>query len=490
MLTERMRDWLLVGALTVAAILLHGYYYGIEDQTLYLPAIAQALDPTLFPHDAVFFQTEARFTLFDETVAALIRVSRLSTESVVFFGYIASLLATLRACQRLARHAFNDRRAEWAGLLALVILLPFPVAGTRIGLIEWYLHPRAPAMACMLWAAVFAMEGNAVSILMVGAAAVFHPLVALWGVAHVAFQARRIKLQYLVPALLVSFMTGCASSVSRLPRWETAYWRDALTPEYFDIRYPINWPWFEWVGALTPLAVLAVMAWDARRRGAGSLANISGRLFLSGAFGIVLAVALTLSPSRRLPLQPMRELHMVYFVTIVLAGAALEQRFLRTFAFGRTLFFAAITVAVLVGQPRFPSSPRIEWPWRPPGNPWSQAFLWAREHTPVDALFALDPFYMRRTTADTHSFRALAHRSMMAEAVHDLAPAAMSPTLGARWMRESEDLASWRRFTNADFKRLADKYGVGWVVVSQPHLPELTCPYENRDVAVCRVGQP
>jgi len=71
MLTERMRDWLLVGTLTVAAILLHGYYYGMEDQTLYLPAVAQALDPTLFPHDAAFFQTEARFTLFDETVAAL-----------------------------------------------------------------------------------------------------------------------------------------------------------------------------------------------------------------------------------------------------------------------------------------------------------------------------------------------------------------------------------------------------------------------------------
>ena len=429
MLTERVRDWLLVGALTVAAILLHGYYFGIEDQTLYLPAVAQALDPTLFPHDAVFFQTETRFTLFDETVAALIRVSRLSTESVVFFGYIASLLATLRACQRLARHAFNDLRAEWAGLLALVILLPFPVAGTRHGLIEWYLHPRAPAMACMLWAVVFAIEGSVLSILLVGAAAVFHPLVALWGVAHVALQAKRIKLQYLVPALLVSFMTSCAPSVSRLPRWETAYWRDGLTPEYFDIRYPINWPWFEWVGALTPLAVLAVLAWDARRRGAGSLANISGRLFLSGAFGIVLAVALTLSPSRRLPLQPMRELHMVYFVTIVLAGAALEQRFLRTFAFGRTLFFAAITVAVLVGQPRFPSSPRIEWPWRPQGNPWSQAFLWAREHTPVDALFALDPFYMRRTTADTHSFRALAHRSMMAEAVHDLVRTFMAPGL-------------------------------------------------------------
>jgi hypothetical protein len=77
---------------------------------------------------------------------------------------------------------------------------------------------------------------------------------------------------------------------------------------------------------------------------------------------------------------------------------------------------------------------------------------------------------------------------MLAEAVHDLAPAGMSPTLGARWMRESEDLATWQRFTFADFTRLADKYGVGWVVVSQPHLPELTCPYENRDVAVCRVS--
>lgn len=483
-----MRDWLLVGALTAAAILLHGYYFGMEDQTLYLPAVAQALDPALFPHDAAFFQTEARLTLFDETVAAVIRMSRLSTESVVFFAYIASLLAILRACQLIVRRAFDDRRAEWVGLLTLAVMLPFPVAGTRLGLIEWYLHPRTPAMAFMLWAAVLAMNGNALSILLVGAAAMLHPLVALWGAAHVALQARQIKLRFLMPSTIALLVTGCAS-ISRLPRWETAYWRDALTPEYFDIRYPINWPWFEWVGVIVPLAVLALIAWDARRRGVGSLAQISGRFAISGAFGVVLALALTLSPSRQLPLQPMRELHMVYFIGFVFVGAALDQHLLRKFSLGRPLFFAALTIGVLIGQPRFPSTPHIEWPWKQPGNPWSQAFLWASDNTPVDALFALDPFYMRRTTADTHSFRAIAHRSMMAEAVHDLAPAAMSPALGARWMRESEDLAAWQRFTISDFTHLADKYGVGWVVVSQPHLPELTCPYQNADVAVCRIGR-
>ena len=488
MLTERTRDWLVVGALTLTAVLLHGYYFGIEDQTLYLPAIAQALNHALFPHDAAFFQTEARFTLFDEVMALAVRGSRLSTETVVFCTYLASLAATLRACQRLLRRAFADRRAEWAGLLTLIILLPFPVAGTRLGLIEWYLHPRAPAMACMLWAALAAMEGSVAAVPLIGAAAVLHPLVAMWGTLHVAVQARRIRRPYWMAALLILVATSC-TSVSRTPRWETAYWRDALTSQYFDIRYPINWPWFEWVGAVAPLVILAAIAWDARRRESTALANIAGRFCLSGTLGVILGVALTLSPSRRLPLQPMRELHMVYFVTFLFVGAALDLHVLRLRAYGRPLFFAAITVAVLLLQPSFPSSPRIEWPWRAPGNPWAQAFRWARDHTPTDALFALDPFYMRRTTADTHSFRALAQRSMLAEAVHDLAPAAMDPALGSRWMRESEDLAGWQHFTTDDLTRLADKYGVGWVVVAQPHLPGLTCPYENADAAVCRVGR-
>jgi len=41
--------------LTAAAVLIHGYHLGVEDQTIYLPAIKKILDPSLYPRDAEFF---------------------------------------------------------------------------------------------------------------------------------------------------------------------------------------------------------------------------------------------------------------------------------------------------------------------------------------------------------------------------------------------------------------------------------------------------
>jgi hypothetical protein len=482
------RDRLGLLLLAGVALLLHGYHYGVEDQTLYLPAIEKKLTPALFPHDAVFFLTETRFTWFDELIAIVVRLSHLPLDVAAFIIYIAALLLILAACLRIARATVADRSARWAGLLTVVILLPFPVAGTRMALMEWYLHPRGPAMACMLWAFVAGIERRRVALPLIALATAIHPLTGVWGAAHVAFQARwwnwRLRPRWPLVAMaglpFWTFRQGPA-------RWETQYWLDALSPERFDIRYPINWPWYEWVGVIAPLGLLAYWAWDARRRPDESRTGVSGLLCLSGALGVLVALALTIVPSRRLPVQPMRELHIVYFVTMLLAGAWIEQRFLRGRLHYRLLFFVPLTAAVLVAQPAFPSSPHVEWPGRPPDNGWVEAFEWSRQNTPVDALFALDPFYLRRTSADTHSFRALGQRSMLAEAVHDLSPAAMSPELGARWMAESKDLAGWQRFTRDDFERIRSKYGVGWVILAQPHPPDLVCPFANDSAAVCRL---
>jgi hypothetical protein len=151
------------------------------------------------------------------------------------------------------------------------------------------------------------------------------------------------------------------------------------------------------------------------------------------------------------------------------------------------LFLAPLTAAVLMAQRHFPSSPYIEWPGRLPQNSWVEAFEWARQHTTQDALFALDPFYLRRPGSDSHSFRAFAQRSMLAEAVHDLAPAAMSPSLAIRWMEQQRDLAGWSQFGREDFIRLRRTYGVSWVIANQPERQGLDCPYSNDAVAVCRV---
>jgi hypothetical protein len=45
----------------------------------------------------------------------------------------------------------------------------------------------------------------------------------------------------------------------------------------------------------------------------------------------------------------------------------------------------------------------------------------------------------------------------------------------------------WEHFQKADFDRLRAEYGVNWIVVERPRAPDLSCPYQNDAVLVCRI---
>jgi hypothetical protein len=475
-----------LAALTGAAPAVHGYHFGIEDQTLYIPAILNHLDPTLFPHDSAFFLTEARWTLYDEMAAAFLRITRLRLDWTMFLAHLGAVLVTLAAGRTLLVRCFDDRRAEWSGLALLVLLLPFPVAGTRMGLMEQYFHPRAAAMACALLAFVAAIDQRRAAFAWLGAASLFHPLTGLWSAMHVAAQLQWRRWRPLLFAVPIA-MASCSRIAHPPPTDEAGYWRVALSAEVFRLRYPPHWPWYEWAGVLVPLIALSYWTVVGRRDERLPLARVSGRLLASASAGVILAVVLTLFPDRRWPLQPMRELHLVYIVVVLFAGARVEQLFLGGSRWKHASFFATVTVSVMLAQRQFPASPHIEWPGRLPANDWVAAFDWARQHTTRNALFALDPFYMSRPGTDSHSFRVFAQRSMLAEAVHDLAPAAMSAPLAERWMQEVRDTGGWTRFVHSDFTRLHETYGIEWTVVEAARHMDLTCPYVNTSAAVCKV---
>jgi hypothetical protein len=135
----------------------------------------------------------------------------------------------------------------------------------------------------------------------------------------------------------------------------------------------------------------------------------------------------------------------------------------------------------------YPASSHLELRGTHSRDPWVEAFLWIRAHTPVDSYFALGPDYMQRPGEDYHGFRALAERSVLADAGKDSAVATQVPRLASRWFDEVEAQRGWEQFGAPDFQRLKLRFGVNWVVVEQPGPPDLQCPYENSVVRVCRL---
>ncbi|HXY07481.1 MAG TPA: hypothetical protein VEI52_06450, partial [Terriglobales bacterium] len=62
------------------------------------------------------------------------------------------------------------------------------------------------------------------------------------------------------------------------------------------------------------------------------------------------------------------------------------------------------------------------------------------------------------------------------------------PVLADDWWRQVQAQTPWNRFHMEDFRRLKADYGVTWVIVEQPGLRELDCPYENHVVKVCQLN--
>jgi hypothetical protein len=94
---------------------------------------------------------------------------------------------------------------------------------------------------------------------------------------------------------------------------------------------------------------------------------------------------------------------------------------------------------------------------------------------------------MHRPGQDYYGFRAYAERSTLADNEKDTSAVAVFPELAWQWNLEVTDRENWEQFTLTDFERLRKKYGVAWVIVEQPGVAGLSCPYANRAVMVCRI---
>jgi hypothetical protein len=63
----------------------------------------------------------------------------------------------------------------------------------------------------------------------------------------------------------------------------------------------------------------------------------------------------------------------------------------------------------------------------------------------------------------------------------------MFPALAEKWQEQVNAQRGWKKFLLSDFQKLKTQYSVDWVVLEQPGVDGLTCPYENSRVRVCTV---
>ncbi len=476
--------------LTTAAILVHGYHPYAEDAEIYLPGVKKALNPSLYPANTAFFLSHAKMTIFPHLIAGSVRVSHIPLNAALFLWQFAAIFLLLWACRRIGYLAFRNRLAAWGGAALVASLLTIPVAGTALYLMDQYLTTRALSTPATLWVIVNTIERKWVRagiwLLFTG---LIHPLMVVFCLAYVVLLLSLDRTRAPSHRPQLASVAAVLFPLGMFPPVTDAYREILQTRAYFFL---LRWEWYEWLGIFAPLALLEWFRRIARKRDLPVLARICGATIAFGLIFFVAALIVSIPPqlANLAELQPMRCLQLVYILLFVLAGGLLAEFVLLSSAGRWLVLFLPICAGMFYAQRQlFPATAHVELPGMRSGNPWVEAFLWVRDHTPTDAYFALDPYYMRAPGEDEHGFRALAERSRMADRVKDSGVVSMFPRLAETWRDQVRSLDGWQNFKPADFERLQRDYGITWVIVGKGTSSGFPCPFQNSKVLVCRLDQ-
>jgi hypothetical protein len=264
-----------------------------------------------------------------------------------------------------------------------------------------------------------------------------------------------------------------------------AYREAALSRSYYFLA---NWRWFEVVGLIAPLVLMAFAAKICGLRSTvgklcaasvlvGSAACLSSLLFVHPSH-----------PDLLMRLQVLRSFHIIYAIGLIMIGGFVLHLFKGRSAFiAAALFLAALAATCYGDHLAYRASALIEWPGKPPANPWEQAFLWIRTHTPQNAVFAADASALDSKGEDEQGFRALSERSTLNDN-KDEGVASLFPADAAVWRkRRNAELGLNQENDQERMERLRP-YGVTWILLPPAARTSLNCPYRNSVVAVCRLS--
>jgi hypothetical protein len=476
--------------LTAAAIAVHGYHFGTDDGAVYLPAVVHAIHPNLYPYGAEFFKSHADLSIFTTVVGVTARVFHLSVEWTIFLWHVLTVFVYLLAAWRLARVCFESARARWSAVILSAMVLTVPAAGTALVLMDPYLTARSASTPLSMLAVGAFLAGNRrEAIFWLALTALVHPQMALFAAGCLIILA--LPERWTAPLFELSPWANATAAVLPL-----GFSFSPATPEYrqaLEMRNflsVLHWQWYEWLGVAAPLALLFAFSLLRPRATTPAFRRISRALTLFGIAATVIAVIFASSSSLEtfLRLQPMRAFQLIYIVFFLLLGGLLGEYVLKSRHWLWAGLFTAMGAGIFIIQrDAYASSRHIEWPGSAPINPWVSAFLWVRDNTPQNAIFALDPYYIELPGEDQHGFRGIAQRSVLTDHFKDSGVVSLFPQLAPEWSHEQQAQQNWNHFQLADFQQLARRYPVSWVVLQEMPPAGLLCPYQNKAVSVCQI---
>ncbi len=489
-ISARTALWLSV--LTLLTLIVNGYHPFAEDAGIYAAGVRLELNPALYAFSAAFIRPYLHLSVFYLWNTLLIRGLHLSLEWVFFATQIATTWMLLYAVWQIARRCFSSAPAQWGAVVLFALCLPVPVAGTSLYLMDPYVTSRSITMPITLLAISTTLDRRWLStLLLLSAAILFHPLMSIYGAAFILLLAAVQAHSWRMVAALSAgaLVLGAAIQLFQQSVVESTAYRAAIISRYYCF-IPM-WHWYEWIGLAAPLILAAgYMQWKRY-----DFVRIDVILVTAASLLAVLAITVSLIYAREnghshliARLQTLRSFLLVYDCMFLILGGVLGELLLKRVVWRWALLICLLSATLYTTQRAiYPASSQIEWPWARPANPWTEAFLWIRDHTPQSAVIATHANYIQRDGEDAQGMRAISQRSSLADFSKDGGTAAIFPNLAEQWM--SQHLADSDLSLHSDTERRHQlaAYPVTWVLLLANATTDFPCPYRNARVKVCQL---
>lgn len=456
-----------------------GYRYGVSDQAYYIPAITAEVTPGLFPDDRALLESQGRFSVFDDLLAAVVRATGVRLQALFAAGYVLTAALFAAAVILIARSVWTS---WWTTAALLVVLsLRHHVLGTGVNTFEGYFHPRVLAFSVgLLGIAAVLRDRRAVACGLAVLALVVHPTTGAWfgiwvGVALVvnAPGPRWLLAGAMAGGLaLVAVAAGAAALAGSLTRMDAA-WIDVIASKRY--LFPDTWAAGTWiVNAIAPLAAAALYAWRVRL----GLVGPAERGVFWGAMALVAAFLASLPfvaarVAMAVQLQTSRVLWQVELLaTVYLVWALVDRPLTSGTPGGRAAARALVALLAAASLARGVYILTVQFD-RPLArldlieDDWQQMAAWAARATPTRARFLVDPQHVGRYGV---SFRIAASRDVFLEAVKDTAIATYSRDVAAKVRDRQQAVPSFDALDVDAIAALARRYDLD-VMITERELP-------------------
>ncbi len=490
--SARLRHAALLFLLSLIAIAINGYHPYAEDAGIYVSGIKQAIHPGLYGSSAYLIAPYLRVSLFPDLSAWIVTALHLPLGYLLFIMQILTTWLLLYACWELAKRCFARREEQWGALLLTAACLSIPVAGSSLFLMDPYLTGRSFSTPLSLLALIACLDGQlrrtCLLLVLIG---LFHPLMVIYAASFVlVLWTTRIHSK-IGTASACAIAIACAAAIHLSQRHfvESVAYQNAVGSRYYF--FLANWHWYEQFGIVAPLLILGAYAfWHRGRALKTGVTLATGAVFLGlTSMFIALVFAREHSHSHLVAaLQPLRPFLLIYLCMFLILGGVIGGSILKTSAWRWVLLFGAIAAGLsFVQHDAYSASRQLELPGTVSQNSWVQAFLWIRDNTPPNAVFALDADYIHAHGEDSQGFRAIAERDSLADRSKDGGAAAVFRQLADRWMAEQSATTDLNNIDDAERRTRLAPFHVDWIVLNTSSSTQMHCPFTNKAVKVCRL---